>query len=417
MTNNNQMRHLKQTLILTLLIFTFFNSYSQFERKYRSKESDAYYDSIIKTRKSEEFAPVSIEAAKRIPFDHLKIIKVDKPAVYNPNQVYTPYYDSVMKSLEGKMEFQVFDSILQLMQNEKIGIIPAMSVIKHEKAGDNWAIIYADMKYDDFVYGGIGYWIALSHDNGNTWKKYYTGLSENYYYFFKRNSIIPLWKDSVTLQIESAVVRQTSRVSHPLPASFETVQDSIAVLIDIRKINQDTDNDGLTDIEEDKMMLNPDNPDTDSDGIIDCKDKNPRFKSTRTDKSLIYEVLVNNYPTNEKGEWEIDLMNPPTFEKSKADTLFPYFESVNLFVTDDKELQQLNLYEDTMIIMTGKEYEEYKLRYPSHFIKSSYTRMFKCDWKKKTYIIDSSHLTSSTTYAVERTSKGWKISIIMILIS
>jgi hypothetical protein len=37
-------------------------------------------------------------------------------------------------------------------------------------------------------------------------------------------------------------------------------------------------------------MLNPYNPDTDSDGLTDAKDKNPRFKSKKTAKSILYEI-------------------------------------------------------------------------------------------------------------------------------
>lgn len=64
------MRNIKQTLILSLLIFTFYNSFSQNEEKYKSKEEDAYYDSIMQTRDHEDFVPVSVEKAK-----YLTIIK------------------------------------------------------------------------------------------------------------------------------------------------------------------------------------------------------------------------------------------------------------------------------------------------------------------------------------------------------
>ena len=414
----DNMRHTKQTLIFTLLIFTFYNSFSQDQKKFRSKEEDAYYDSLKKTWEHKDFIPVSIEIAKKNSYDYVKIVKINKPSIYNPQQVFSAYWDSIMQSQkEDLKDFKKFDSIMQVMQNEKIGIIPKMSVIKQEKVGNNWAIVYSDSKYDDFIYGGWGYWIALSYNNGKTWKKYYTGLTENCYYFFKRNSNIPLWKDSVTLQIESTIVRQTSEVIHPLPATFETIQDSIAVQLDISKIIQDSDNDGLTDIVENKMMLSSNNPDTDSDGIKDGEDKNPRFKSTRTEKSIIYETLIENFLPNKMGVMEIDLTNPPTYEKSKIDSLYGDFESVNLFVTDDKDLQGLNLHNETMIIMSTKEYEDYKLRYPSHFIKSSFTQMFKCDKKKDTYKIHTSLLTGGSTYVIQRTAKGWRIFMISSWIS
>ena len=186
----------------------------------------------------------------------MKIKKVENPAIYNPQQVFSEYWDSIMLSnVKDMNDIIKFDSVLQVTKNEKIGIIPKMSVIKQEKLGNKWAIIYSDSKYDDFIFGGWGYWLAISIDNGKTWNKYYTGLTENCYYFLKRNSMIPLWEDSVTLQIEAAIVRQITEVIHPLPAEFETIQDGIAVQLDILKIIQDSDNDGLNDITENKMLL------------------------------------------------------------------------------------------------------------------------------------------------------------------
>lgn len=412
------MKYFSKILICVLLIFSFSNSYSQDEKKYKSKEEDAYYDSLIKTWDHKEFKPVSIEAAKKNKYDYVKTVKVDNPSIYNSRQVFSEYWDSIMQSQRENMkDFKKFDSIMQAMRNEKIGIIPKMSVIKQEKNGKNWAIIYTDSKYDDFIYGGWGYWLALSYDDGENWEKYYTGLTENCYYFLKRNSKIGLWKDSYTLQIEATIVRQISEVMHPLPAEFETIQDSIAIQLDINKITQDSDNDGLTDIVENKMMLDPNNPDTDGDGIKDSEDKNPRFKSIRTEKSIIYETLIENFRPNKKGEMEIDLMNPPTYEKSKIESLYGDFESVYLFVTDDKELQGLNLHNETMIIMSSLEYEDYKKKYPSHFIESDYGQMFKCDRKKNTYKIHTSHLTSGATYIIQKTKTGWKIFMISSWIS
>lgn len=412
------MRYLNKILICILLIFTFCNSYSQYEKKYKSKEEDAYYDSLRKTWEHKEFKPVSIETAKKKIYDYVKIVKVDNPAIYNSRQVFSEYWDSIMQSQRENMnDFEKFDSIMQAMRNEKIGIIPKISVIKQEKNGNNWAIIYTDSKYDDFIYGGWGYWLALSYDDGKTWKKYYTGLTENCYYFLKRNSKIVLWKDFNTLQVEATIVRQISEVKHPIPAEYETIQDGIAIQLDISKITQDSDNDGLMDIVERKMMLDPNNPDSDGDGVIDSNDKNPRFKSRKTEKGLIYETLIENFRPNKKGEMELDLAVPPVYEKRKADSLYRDFEFVIMFVTDDLDLQGMELHGETMIIMTTKEYEDYKIKYPSHFIKSNYSQLFKCDRKKDTYKINTSHFTGGSSYIIQKSKKGWKIFMLSCWIS
>lgn len=402
-----------------LLTLSFCYCFSQnSEDKYKSKEEEAYFDSLRKSWEHKEFVPVSIETAKKKKYDYVKIVKIDNPAIYNPREGFSEYLDSIMQ-LQTKYlsDFKKFDSIMQAIGNDKVGIISKMSVIKQEKSGNKWAIVYTDSKYDDFVYGGWGYWLALSYDNGKTWKKYYTGLTENCYYYLKRHSKIALWKDSNTIQVEAAVVRQISEVIHPMPAEFEIVQDSIAVQLDIPQIIKDSDNDGLTDIAEKKMMLDPDNPDSDGDGIIDGEDKNPRFKSVKTDKALIYETLIENFRPNKMGEMVLDLANPPVYEKRKTEPQFEDFESVNLLVTDDKDLQGIELHGKTMIVMSSKEYEEYKLQYPSHFINCRYSQLFKCDEKKDTYKIHYSELTGGTTYIIRKIKKGWKIFILSSWIS
>jgi len=406
--------------ICMLTIISCGNTFAQDrdEKKYSSKEQDLYYENLRKSWEHKEFTPVSLETATKNPYGYVKVDTIENPAYYNPKQVFSAYRDSIMDSQkENIKDFKKYDSIMQAMFNDKIGGIPKMSIIKQGKYGNNLAMIYTDSKYDDFIYGGWGYWIALSSDNGITWKHFYTGLTENYYYFFKRNSKIPLWKDSTTLQIEGAIVRQVTQVMHPMPAEFEAIHDNIAIQLDLTKICKDSDNDGLTDIVEDKMLLNPNNADTDGDGINDSDDKNPRFKSIKTDKSLIYETLIENFKPNNRGVMEIDIANPPVCKKSEMDSLYGYFNTVNLLVTDDPDFQHLNLQTEKLIIMTTEEYRNYKLKYPSHFIKSDCTPMFKCDKMKDTYIISTSELTSSTTYVIQKTKKGWKIFMLSMSIS
>lgn len=408
-----------------LLVNTFTVSFCQSkEDKYRSNEETAYYESLRPAWENKVFRPVSIITAKKPTYDYVRITKVTYPSTYNHAQVFSIWWDSIMQSQMGNMkDFKKFDSLSRVMMNEKVGIVPKMSIIRQEKRDANWAILFTDAKYDDFIYGGWGYWVALSTDNGKTWKKYYTGLSENFYYFFKRNSGIPLWKDSNTLQIEAVIVRQTKEVIHPLPAEFELIQDSIAVLLDITAISKDSDNDGLTDVAEEKLLLDPRNPDTDGDGKMDSNDRNPRFKSEFSEKAMIYETLIENFHPDKNGEMEIDLSKPPAFKENDKDKEitealgYPYFETVSVFVTDDTDLKKMDLHRETMIIMSTKEFEAYKEKFPSHLIKSSYSPMFKCDIQKDTFKIETSQLTGGTTYLIKKTRKGWKISILSSWIS
>lgn len=399
-----------------IFLFSYQFVFTQNDRRYKSKQEEIYFDSISKKWKDYEFRPVDVEIAKKIPYVFINVEKINNAAPINKRDVFSNYYDSIMDlNKKDRNNFEKFDSIMTIVENQKIGPIKKMSIVKEGRLSNKWGILYIDSKYDDFIYGGWGYWIAISNDNGKNWNQYYTGLTEKYYFYFKRNSKIPLWKDINTIEIESAIVRQKSAVMHPIPAEYEIVEDNLAVEIDLSKIILDSDNDGLTDVAELKMLLNPNNPDTDGDGIIDSEDKNPRFKSCKTNKSIIYESLIENYSPDEKGKMYIDLSNPQTI-KENIENSFDY-DGISIFVTDNEDLQRIDLKKTTLIIMSSKEYQQYEKQYPSHFIKSNYSQMFKCDKKKDTYKIHTSYLTGGNTYLIKKTKEGWTISLIESWIS
>ena len=65
------------------------------------------------------------------------------------------------------------------------------------------------------------------------------------------------------------------------------------LIIDLSEVYRDTDGDGLTDVEEQRLGLSPRNRDTDGDGIPDGDDTVPDFApSTRSDEDLILQKAV-----------------------------------------------------------------------------------------------------------------------------
>jgi hypothetical protein len=293
------------------------------------------------------------------------------------------------------------------MHKDKIGAIDKYDAIKYGNLKNNQAVIYTDNKFNGCFEDG--YWIALSSDNGKNWNRYYTGLIVNKNYYFKSNSKIPLWKNSNTIQVEAAKVKKISnRVIMLSPEKFATVKDSIAIEFDISKIIKDSDNDGLTDIVEDRMFLNPNKPDTDGDGIIDSKDKNPRFKSEKTAKSILYEVLMESHLYYEKDSYQIDLLNLPSIKKNNFDN--ERRDLISIFVTEDKEILGLELKNEILIVMSSKEYEKYKLKYPFSFNTQDFSKMFICDGENNVYIIEHSSCNSGTNYLVKKNDTGWEVS-------
>lgn len=408
--------------LTTILVISCFFLNSKFllsqtkDKEYISSSEKAYYDSLSYANRFGNFLLASIEKAKVIPYNFIRIEKIDSPAKYEQDKIYPEFWDSTLKANQNIIEDPIkFSNLIQQMENQKIGPISRMSIIKEERLNKEWAIIYTDSKYDDFVHSGWGYWLALSEDAGKTWNKYYTGLTENYYYYFKRNSNIPLWKDSSTIQIESAIVRQKTPMMLIIPAEIEVIEDGIVVQIKLSGIIKDSDKDGLTDISEQKMLLNPYNSDTDDDGIMDYLDRNPRFKSRKSSKTMVYETIIDGFDTNKYHETiTIDTTKSVTNKKPKG---YIDLEHVYILVSDDPFLQQINPKNKTLIILNSKEYISYIEKYPSHFIENHISPMFKCDNFNDTFIIHYSELTSKKEYLIQKIKKGWKLFILSILMS
>lgn len=391
---------------LFLLILMNLVSCNQFNSNYRSSVRDAYNDSISKSWKLKAF---KVKKGVEVLPDYIKVISVTKPVVLNRN-FQRDFEDSLIKARKMDLrDSKGMEKLWNEVHKEKAGPIDKHDAIKHGNLKNNQAVIYTDNKFNDCFEDG--YWIALSNDNGKNWKQYYTGLTVNKKYYFKNNSKIPLWKNSNSLQVEAVISKKISdRILPSISEKYGVVRDSIAIQLNVSEIIKDSDSDGITDIVENKMLLNPNNPDTDGDGIIDSKDKNPRFKSKRTSKSILYEILMQSYLYYEQDNFTIDLSNLPKIRKDIYNDR--RHDLISIFVTDDNDIKGLDLKDETLIIMTSKEYEKYKLKYSYSFNIREYSKMFLCDGEDNVYIIDESSCSSGTTYLVKKTVKGWEVSIL-----
>jgi hypothetical protein len=385
-----------------LLIFISLSSCIHSKVDYKSSALDAYNDSVSKSWKLEK---LNGKKPLEIQNDFLNIISVNNPAILN-RDFRRDFEDSLIKARKIDLRnSKEMEKLWNEMHKDKIGPIDKYDAIKYGNLKNNQAVIYTDNKFNGCFEDG--YWIALSNDNGKNWKRYYTGLTVNKNYYFKSNSKIPLWKNSNTIQVEAAKVKKISnRVIMLSPEKFVTIKDSIAIELDISKIIKDSDNDGLMDIVEDRMLLNPNKPDTDGDGIIDSKDKNPRFKSEKTAKSILYEVLMGDYKFENPNLYQIDLNNLPKNKYPNSNRK----DAISIFVTDDDDIKGIDLKEETLIVMTSKEYEKYKLIYPFSFRTQDYSKMFICDGEDNVYIIEQSSCSSGTNYLVKKNDTGWEVS-------
>lgn len=369
---------------------------------YKSSALDAYSDSVSKGLKLEKLNNLKPVEVKK---DFLTIVTLQSPAVLDIKNE-NDYYDSVIKAKKINVQDErSFVNFLDEIEKTKIGPIVKKDIVKYGNLRNNQAIVYVNGKYNDCF--ERGYWIALSNDNGKNWEHYYTGLTVNKNYYFKSNSKIPLWKNSNTLQVEAAEVRKLSdRILPSKSEEFGAVRDSLAIQFDLSKITLDSDNDGLTNIVEEKMLLNSNTPDTDGDGIIDSKDKNPRFKSKKTAKSILYEALMEKYIFEDYSEYQIDLSRLPKkrYYPSKNTN------SISIFVTDDNDIKGLELDNETLVVMSSKEYKVHKQKYPFSFGIKGLSKMFLCNNEKDIYMVSESKCMSGNTFIIKKNVKGWIVS-------
>ena len=368
----------------------------EFWKQNKSSEEEAYY----KNREYKEKEPLSMEVFKNYYDDFFKFMEVNDYTPYNDTLYFTPYQDSVDQL---GLEYWWSDSLHQY-----VGKIDKFQILKQEKKGSVEAFVYKYGEFEDRYFGELGIWVAYSVDNGETWSYYYTGIVEKQPLFVKWYSSYPLINEQGDLQIEACLLRQTSPFCHPGPGpSYQLVKDGLLLTLDLETLRKDSDGDGLTDIVEAKFRTDPNNADTDGDGVPDNLDLNPRFASQRTDKSVIYEAVLNDVQIpfwSEEEEETILPINATPETHYAVDTT-----GTIMIVTDDPSLQNIQPKSYRVIILTTKEYENEPRYFKNDLNDMSFTPLFKVDGKKDTYLFSYNFNTWGASYWVKKTDKGWII--------
>ncbi|TPE42463.1 thrombospondin type 3 repeat-containing protein [Pontibacter mangrovi] len=366
------------------------------EDKYFSSEQEAYYDSLHHP----SLEPASREEilSFRLPHIHIKELRS-----------FTPFKDIYSMSPEQKQELKEFYEAQQVPNMVQNGILPQegtsgvskLHIIKKGSLNGGQAILFTDDRFDE---SREGIWVAL-YDESKQWKCYYTGLAQGKPLFLKWDSRLPLLKDSGRLQIEAAFLREFYSPKHFFPI-HDAVKDGVTVEIDLKAIIADTDGDGLSDVTEAKLGLDPSLRDTDRDGIIDSLDPNPRFNLPRTDFSVIYQALLS------------DTYIPPTNGYSRVPYMANYKmlliepKATRLIVSDSRHVQSITLSDERVIILTDKAYKQHRATYPSTLKQYYLSPLFKVDGMPDTYRLRVSFGLGGTEYLIRKGRGGWEYKML-----
>ena len=128
----------------------------------------------------------------------------------------------------------------------------------------------------------------MSDDGGKTWKRpLYTGLAERYPYVIKRSSRLSLWKrDTLQVEVEIRELDVSSITYPPIALRSKRQEQNLYLEIPLSELSKDSDADSIPDIEEEHLLLDPNNPDTDGDGITDGLDAMPNVARSSTVQPL-----------------------------------------------------------------------------------------------------------------------------------
>ncbi|MBC5772448.1 hypothetical protein H8S95_00085 [Pontibacter sp. KCTC 32443] len=272
-------------------------------------------------------------------------------------------------------------------------------VIKRGSIGNTHAILYRDSRYSQ----GKDVWLALYDPEQERWEKYYTGLTQSLPLHLKWDSQVPLFKDTHTVQIEAAYTRDL-HLKENFFSILDLVQDGVVVEINIASIIADSDRDGLTDVQEERFMLNPKKSDSDGDGLIDSLDPNPRFSLPRTEFTQIYEE-VYFFPNSLD-----NLFYPIPFMPLKYAmyALKGSDASTYLIVSDDKNIQGIGLSNYRLIILTTEEYKAQKDFGLKKFRQIHFSPISKIGGSKNLYNVRISSGSGGNSYTIRKSKNGWE---------
>ena len=380
-------------LVLALMVPAF--SFAQ-DYKYQSREEDEYN----KNFKYKHFEPMTEDQIKHYKNDFFDFVRIVDYTPYNDSLWLTPYQDSVFN-----MEMKYIMSGEELdFPSQSVGKIDKHCILKHEKKGQIEAFVYEETLYGS---PSPGLWVAYSTDLGSSWEYYYTGLVQKKPLFVKWYSNSPLINENGDLQIEASLFIQGRTIGPWGMEHLKLAEDGLLLTFDLQTLRRDSDDDGLTDIAEAKFHTDPNNPDTDGDGIPDNLDLNPRFSLPRTDKTIVFEVVLNDdkrLSFTWGGAYELiplDEVTPPSYATDTTPTL--------MIVTDDPNLLAVQPTRERIIFLTSEEYESEPHYYSDDLNGYRITPLFKADHLDDTFVFSMSSTKGSSWesgYYATRTKEG-----------
>ncbi len=375
---------MKKCLNLLLLLLASVVVFAQ-DEKYKSKEQDEYYSNWLNSY--EPWKPLDKSEIKAYKNDFFTLVEISKYTPFKEGEEHQRYYyESLKPRLDACPELATIDK---------------RQVLRYEKKGFMEAIVYKN--YEFFLAFEPSVYVAYSEDGGASWAIYYTGITHCQPICLKAQTKTPLFNEQGVLQLEACLLRQTTPLTLGHAPDYELAKDGLLLTLDLETLRRDSDGDGLTDIVEARYMTDPFNSDTDGDGIADGLDMNPRFALPRSEKTSVFEHLIDHQLSD-----TILLTMPEECyadEKTKTVTV----------VTDNPDLQAVQPKTRRVIILSTEEFEKSgKFYQPMNELDIS--PMFKVDNEENVYRVSIGEGSGTCEYVVKKIGNGWKREVVSMSI-
>lgn len=203
----------------------------------------------------------------------------EKPSVHVSTDGQTPAWREVRlppgtKAWDGRVEYGQFEEP-QIPADARLPI-SAFGVLRYGREAGEQQIIYQSTDYDQpGEVPAFGLWYQATR-KGEWQKPLYLGLQQYFPYVVTPASGLPLLAgDKLQIEVRVQEIDPDTITFPPVGLGYRRQDRGLLIELPLATLRSDADDDGLTDIEERRIGLDPANRDTDGDGMPDGWDPLP----------------------------------------------------------------------------------------------------------------------------------------------
>lgn len=241
-------------------------------------------------------------------------------------------------------------------QRDRISESLELWLVRMQKCGDTMVALGMSQSLDPVGETSPGgYWLALTENDGRTWRQVYTGLRVNAPYVAKAESEMPLLRDGkIVIHADVREVDPASITFPPVGMRLLRSADNIVLVASLEALTRDTDADNLSDLAEGRMQLDVSNPDSDGDGEPDGFDLLPTVpKGDVTTRGAALSIALEHMFGYERGAL-IEGVNRTGVAQWMESSHLPLSRTL-FFVTDEPELFQGQIAPFRMVVLSPEQ--------------------------------------------------------------